>query len=46
MDVPPYLLGLGPTLYSDRYHLSKYILQLAIYPIIGKRACFFRRRWV
>ena len=28
-DVPPYLLGLDPTLYFDRSHLSKYILQLA-----------------
>ena len=28
-DVPPYLLGLDPTLYFDRFHLSKYILQLA-----------------
>ena len=29
LDVPPYLLGLDPTLYFDRSHLSKYILQLA-----------------
>ena len=29
LDVPPYLLGLDPTQYSDRSHLSKYILQLA-----------------
>jgi hypothetical protein len=31
LDVPPYLLGLDPTLYFDRSHLSKYILQLAFH---------------
>ena len=29
LDVPPYLLGLDPTLYFGRFHPSKYILQLA-----------------
>ena len=35
-DVPPYLLGLDPTLYFDRSHLSKYILQLAKIKKLGK----------
>ena len=36
LDVPPYLLSLDPTQYSDRYHLSKYILQLAKIKKLGK----------
>ena len=36
LDVPPYLLGLDPTLYFDRSHLSKYILQLAKIKKLGK----------
>ena len=36
LDVPPYLLGLDPTLCFDRYHLSKYILQLAKIKKLGK----------
>ena len=36
LDVPPYLLGLDPTLYFGRFHLSKYILQLAKIKKLGK----------
>ena len=36
LNVPPYLLSLDPTLYFDRYHLSKYILQLAKIKKLGK----------
>ena len=36
LNVPPYLLGLDPTLYFDRFHLSKYILQLAKIKKLGK----------
>ena len=36
LDVPPYLLGLDPTLYFGSFHLSKYILQLAKIKKLGK----------
>ena len=44
LNVPPYLLGLDPTLYFDRSHLSKYILQLARYKLYEIRLDTLKKR--
>ena len=36
LDVPPYLLGLDPTLYFDRFHLSKALDKTEQNAIINK----------